>query len=258
MVRGIDKFKEYFTGYEECYIVIGGTACDILEENAGQRPRATKDIDIILIVEALSRHFVKRFWDFIKAGRYQSHQRGNGKHEYFRFLKPQNDDYPFQIEIFSRKPDILEIAKNTRLTPVSVDEDLSSLSAILMNDSYYYFTLEHSIIQDGIRIANIESLIILKAKAYIDMSERKALDMVVDEKNIRKHKNDIFRLATLLTPLDTFTLPPDLQKNMENFCRMVSQSVPDSAFFKSIGLSVIPEKIFNLLCNSFQIKLTWT
>ena len=69
--------------------VIGGTACDILEENAGQKPRATKDIDIILIVEALTRDFVKRFWEFIKAGQYETRQRGNGKYEYFRFFKPQ-------------------------------------------------------------------------------------------------------------------------------------------------------------------------
>lgn len=53
MVTGIDKFKEYFAEYENNYIIIGGTACDILEENAGQIPRATKDIDIILIVEAV-------------------------------------------------------------------------------------------------------------------------------------------------------------------------------------------------------------
>ena len=160
MVRGIEKFKEYFAGYEGNYIIIGGTACDILEENAGQPPRATRDIDIILIVEALTTDFVKRFWEFIKAGRYETRQRGNGKQEYFRFLQPQTVDFPFQIEIFARKPDVLEIAEDTRLTPIPIDEDLSSLSAILMNDDYYYYTLEHSIIEDGIRLANIESLIV--------------------------------------------------------------------------------------------------
>jgi hypothetical protein len=36
MVRGIEKFKEYFAEYDKNYIIIGGTVCDILEENAGQ------------------------------------------------------------------------------------------------------------------------------------------------------------------------------------------------------------------------------
>ena len=127
MVRGINKFREYFAGYDGNYIIIGGTACDILEENAGQQPRATKDIDIILIVEVLTANFVKQFWKFIKAGQYETRQRGNGKHEYFRFLKPQTPEFPFQIEIFARKPDVLEIADDVLLTPVPVEEDLSSL-----------------------------------------------------------------------------------------------------------------------------------
>jgi len=114
MVRGIEKFKEYFAGYEDNYIIIGGTACDILEENAGQQPRATKDIDIILIVEALTPDFVNRFWEFIKTGQYETRQRGNGKHEYFRFLKPRITDFPLQIEIFARKPDVL-VAQLTKL-----------------------------------------------------------------------------------------------------------------------------------------------
>ncbi|GAP72617.1 hypothetical protein SAMD00024442_37_26 [Candidatus Symbiothrix dinenymphae] len=130
MVSGIEKFKEYFAEYDAHYIIIGGTACDILEENAGQQPRATKDIDIILIVEALTAAFVSRFWDFVKAGEYETRQHGNGKNEYFRFLKPQDVDFPAQIEIFARKPDILDIPDEARLTPIPVDEDLSSLSAI--------------------------------------------------------------------------------------------------------------------------------
>ena len=70
MVRGLEKFKEYFAGYERNYIIIDGAACDILEENAGQQPRATNDIDILLNIESLTSDFVKRFWEFIKAGEY--------------------------------------------------------------------------------------------------------------------------------------------------------------------------------------------
>ena len=29
MVKGLEKFKEYFTGFEDNYVIIGGTACDI-------------------------------------------------------------------------------------------------------------------------------------------------------------------------------------------------------------------------------------
>ena len=53
MVKGIEKFKEHFGKYQDNYVIIGGTACEVHEDAAGQKPRATKDIDMILIVEAL-------------------------------------------------------------------------------------------------------------------------------------------------------------------------------------------------------------
>ena len=34
------------------YVIIGGTACDIIIEDAGLTTRVTKDIDMILVVEA--------------------------------------------------------------------------------------------------------------------------------------------------------------------------------------------------------------
>lgn len=50
MVTGIKSFKEWFKGNEEQYTIIGGTACDILMTEDGLDFRATKDIDLVLIV----------------------------------------------------------------------------------------------------------------------------------------------------------------------------------------------------------------
>ena len=53
MVKGLNIFTEYFRDFAGNYVVIGGTACDMLVSEEGLVPRATKDIDIILLVEAL-------------------------------------------------------------------------------------------------------------------------------------------------------------------------------------------------------------
>lgn len=91
MVRGIDKFKAFFKDFENAYVIIGGTACEIHEENYAQTPRATKDLDIILVVEALSSDFVSHFWEFVKAGGYEQRNKGTNddairRHEYYRFM----------------------------------------------------------------------------------------------------------------------------------------------------------------------------
>lgn len=53
-MRGIDKFRERFAGHEGEYVLIGGGACDLLFGEVGQDFRATKDLDLVLLVEALT------------------------------------------------------------------------------------------------------------------------------------------------------------------------------------------------------------
>ena len=65
MVYGIEKFKEYFIDYSGQYVFIGGTACVILLDEIGVSFRATKDLDMVLIIEALDESFGLKFWEFI-------------------------------------------------------------------------------------------------------------------------------------------------------------------------------------------------
>jgi hypothetical protein len=45
--------------------------------------RATKDLDMVLIVEALTPAFGRRFWKFIGAGGYENKLRSNGAPQFF-------------------------------------------------------------------------------------------------------------------------------------------------------------------------------
>ena len=51
--------------------------------------RVTKDLDMVLIVEALTKEFSQRFWEFIRMGRYRNRARSNGNPQFFRFDKPE-------------------------------------------------------------------------------------------------------------------------------------------------------------------------
>jgi len=82
MVSGIEKFKEFFKDFTDNYIIIGGTACDIIIENAGFEPRATNDIDLIIMIEALSPEFVTQFWKLRKISKLS-----NQRKEMVEYLK---------------------------------------------------------------------------------------------------------------------------------------------------------------------------
>jgi len=254
MVRGLEIFRQHFKDFTNNYIIIGGTACDIVIDNVGLTPRATKDIDIILVIEALSPEFVTHFWKFIKQGDYDVREKSKEDRKYYRFQKPQVEEYPFQVELFSRVPDLLDLGEGTHLTPIPVDTEISSLSAILMNDDYYNFTIEHSQLKNGIHLANTEALIGLKAKAFLDHKTRKENGEKIDERQLRKHKLDVFRLVLLLTPEDTFTIPESIKTDITNFAEAVKNDLPDKQVFKEMGAGNVDVKeLFQLLIEAFNL-----
>ena len=66
MVEGIERFREAMADYADNYIIIGGTACDIVLDGSPMQARPTRDIDMIVVVEKLTREFVEAFWRFVR------------------------------------------------------------------------------------------------------------------------------------------------------------------------------------------------
>ena len=82
--------------------MIGGAACDVHMADNDTSFRATKDLDIVLLVEALTPEFGGQFWDFICAGQYEHRAKSTGKPQFYRFDKPQTPGYPSMLELFAR------------------------------------------------------------------------------------------------------------------------------------------------------------
>lgn len=233
MVTGFTKFKEWFQGFENQYVVIGGTACDLIMENEELPFRGTKDIDIVLIVESITAEFGKQFWQYVKDAGYEHMNKSTGKAQFYRFTSPNSKEYPYMIEIFSRNPDFIILEEDAVLTPLPIEEEISSLSAILLNKAYYELLKNGQTIIDGIPVLSPTCLIPFKAKAWLDLKERKAKGDPVDSKNIKKHKNDIFRLAQLITNDTRQLLSVEITEDMNCFLAAMKDEDVD---LKSIGV----------------------
>ena len=225
MVRGTESFREWFSGYEEQYVLIGGTACDMLMSDEGLDFRATKDFDLVLIVEAIQPDFGKRFWEYIRAGNYEHRNKSSGTPQFYRFIHPTSPEFPAMIELFTRKPDTVLLPDDAFLTPLPLDDDISSLSAILLDDSYYEFMKQGRTVVSGVSVLDAQHLIPFKAKAWLDLSVRKAAGDPVDSKNIRKHKNDVFRLSELLPrePVEALAVPASVMADIAEFLSLMEQ-----------------------------------
>lgn len=226
MVKGVQKFRDHFRDFADSFVVIGGVACDEwLRSQDLPAFRPTRDIDMVLVVEALRPEFVARFWEFVKAGKYEVRQRSTGERIYYRFGKPAETDYPALIEVFSRQPGGIDLAEGQQIVPIQVEDERFSLSAILMNDSYYRLVLDNRQVVDGLPVVTATALIPLKAHAWSDLTKRKAAGEPVDEDDIKKHRKDVFRLAAGL-PAEP---GPDIAESIRNELRVFVAAFPASS-----------------------------
>lgn len=199
MVKGLETFRKAMQPYKEHFVIIGGTACDIRLTGTAMIPRATEDIDIIVVIERLTEEFVRAIWQFVKDGNYKAEKRisqqGQSVYALYRFTLQDNSlDYPQKIELLSRHSDLLGESSGYHIEPIPTDEDSHSLSAIIMDDDYYDFTIHHTDEIDGLLIANNKALIVLKANAYLNLLKEREAGRQVNSKDIRKHRSDVLKL----------------------------------------------------------------
>ena len=231
MVSGVESFRKWFAEYTDQYTIIGGTACDLLMSEDGLDFRATRDIDMVLIVESLTPEFGRRFWEYVKAAGYEHRNKSTGEPQFYRFSKPSSREYPYMIELFSGRVDAIELPEDAVLTPLPLDDEISSLSAILMDADYYQFLREGKTVLNDIRVLDAAHLIPFKAKAWLDLTERNRNGEHVDSKNIRKHKNDVFRLSILLTSDIRVILSAAIRSDLEKFfSAMEAETIDLKAF----------------------------
>lgn len=69
---------------------------------------------------------------------------------------------------------------------------------------------------DGFSILRHSWLIPFKAKAWLDLNERNRRGEHVDSRNLKKHRNDIIRMAAELV-LERCELPEEVKSDMANF-----------------------------------------
>jgi hypothetical protein len=180
--------------------LIGGTAAYLAMREFGLPFRGTKDLDVILHLEALTPGFGKIFWNFIKVGGYEIKQKSNGSPRLYRFQKPTEEDFPWMVELLSRLPETVKLFEGSHLSPIPMEEDISDMSAILLDREYYDFVIVGSKTNDGLTWIAEDCLIPLKALAWLNLTKSQEAGENVRSGDIRKHLEDVISLSSLLSP----------------------------------------------------------
>lgn len=242
MVQGIHVFRERFRAWQDQYLLIGGMACDLLFDEAGESFRPTRDIDMVLIVEALTTEFVKAFWSFIEEGGYEARKRSSGKPEFYRFVNPKAPGYPEMIELFARPESNVRFSYPGHLVPLHIDDEVSSLSAILLNSFYYEFLLEGHKVAGEISVADAQHLVPMKMKAWLDLTGKKSQGIHVNDRDLRKHRLDVFRLFSLFDGDERIAVPKEVYDDIQLF---IGEMQNNAFTTESIGLPVTKEAVLD-------------
>jgi len=150
------------------------------------------------------------------------------------------------LELFSRIPDALTLHDDAHLTPIQIDEEASILSAILLDDVYYRLIHESKSEIGGFTIAPPECLVPLKARAWLDLIRRRDDGEKVNEKDIKKHKNDVFRLFQIIAPDTRMVLPASIGNDLQRFLQVVEADPPQSLKPFGLGGTKVDEVIGTL------------
>jgi hypothetical protein len=251
MVHGLEKFKEYFEEFADNYVLIGGTACDILMDDLGLDFRATNDLDIVLITESMTKDFRDRLQLFLNHGGYKNLNKSSGQEQFFRFSKPTNELFPKMIELFCRTSEEGPINLGDQFVRLEVDGNVISLSAILLNNAYYDVLLEGRTTIDGLSLLNTEVVILFKIKAWLDLSEKRSKGEEVQMNDIKKHKNDVLRLLTVISPSVKIGVDEEIQRDIKRFVEEMNAEPPD---LKSLKINARYEEMQQLLISLFQLS----
>lgn len=75
-----------------------------------------------------------------------------------------------------------------------------------------------------------------KAKAYLDLSERKEQGENIDSRGIRKHKNDVLRIIMEFVLENVRNFPIEVSKDMEKFISKLEIEPFDKGLLKNYGV----------------------
>lgn len=98
-----------------------------------------------------------------------------------------------------------------------------------------------------------KALIPLKARAWLDLSARKAADAsAVDGKHITKHRNDVLRLVQLLAEGEHVQVPVSITADVARFAQTVQGQVT-SELLGQLDIAEAPATLLARLRASFGV-----
>lgn len=103
---------------------------------------------------------------------------------------------------------------------------------------------------DGISVLDASYLIPFKMYAWIDLSDRKARGEHVNEKDLKKHKYDVFRLLEIIMADESIEVSGMVKESIGIFLDRIQE---EELSLAQIGLSISKEQGIQQIQNLYKL-----
>lgn len=92
-------------------------------------------------------------------------------------------------------------------------------------------------------------IIPFKARAWLDLSRRRDEGEMVDDKDVKKHRNDVARLLQLLSPEANFDLPEAIKA----ICSIHRSACRTGRLPKQFGVAMTKDVVIDRLRSAYKL-----
>ena len=132
-----------------------------------------------------------------------------------------------------------------------IDDETSSLSAILLNEDFYKLMMQGRTVMDGISVLAPEYLIPFKMFAWLDLKARKKKGEHVNERDLKKHKYDVFRLLQIVSIDAVIETDGLVHDSIVAFCdSIMEERLP----LDQIGISLTKDEGIHILKKLYGVE----
>ncbi len=244
MVKGLEHFKNHFKSIADSFIIVGGAACEECFLHSEEKFRVTKGVDIVLTQKSKEKTFAAQFCKYVDKGGYLLRERTDEKKGVFRFYKPQDPDFPDTLKLATTPETTFKTVDDKEVTYIHIRDNVSNLATALYVKDYLDVLNTYKVKDDsGLFYVGPVGMLLLKVKAYLNLSTDRYDGKFVKGSDIKKHRNDVFRLSYLLTDKFKGKLSEKVQEDLKEFLKTFSEQSPEwQGLQRALTDSAFPEK----------------
>ena len=140
---------------------------------------------------------------------------GSNKPRFYRFINPKNAAFPTRIELLSSPA----LPPPEGMLYMSLpDEPDDSMSAIVLDRTYYDFARANTVAINEIPCLNRDALMVFKSVAYLNlMDEYERTGNRPRHHDSKKHRRDVLALTASVPPGEVATVPNEIAERLRAF-----------------------------------------